>query len=127
MERAKAVADAVRSTLGPKGMDKMLVDTMGDVVITNDGVTILKEMDIEHPAAKMMVEIAKIELREIFASSYKYYESHPLGRVVLKNNTDMPMPAAKLYLRLGEMALASFERTWNTVSSRKIRAVTPSK
>jgi archaeal chaperonin len=56
---AKAVAGAVRTTLGPKGMDKMLVDSMGDVVITNDGFTILKEMDIEHPAAKMMVEIAK--------------------------------------------------------------------
>ncbi|MDD1671848.1 MAG: TCP-1/cpn60 chaperonin family protein [Methanomicrobiales archaeon] len=56
---AKAVANAVRTTLGPKGMDKMLVDTIGDVVITNDGVTILKEMDIEHPAAKMMVEVAK--------------------------------------------------------------------
>ena len=54
---AKAVADAVRSTLGPKGMDKMLVDSMGDVVITNDGATILKEMDIEHPAAKMIIEI----------------------------------------------------------------------
>ncbi|MCW3131257.1 MAG: thermosome subunit beta [Candidatus Methanospirare jalkutatii] len=56
---AKAVASAVRTTLGPKGMDKMLVDTLGDVVVTNDGVTILKEMDIEHPAAKMMVEVAK--------------------------------------------------------------------
>src|SRR3989304_907131 len=56
---AKAVADAVRSTLGPRGMDKMLVDSMGDVVITNDGVTILKEMDIEPPAAKMLVEVAK--------------------------------------------------------------------
>ncbi len=56
---AKAVADAVRTTLGPKGMDKMLVDSLGDVVITNDGVTILKEMDIESPAAKMMVEVAK--------------------------------------------------------------------
>ena len=56
---AKAVADAVRSTLGPKGMDKMLVDSMGDVVITNDGATILKEMDIEHPAAKMIIEVAK--------------------------------------------------------------------
>jgi thermosome len=58
---AKAVADAVRSTLGPKGMDKMLVDTMGDVVITNDGATILKEMDIEHPAAKMIIEVAKTQ------------------------------------------------------------------
>jgi len=62
---AKAVASAVRTTLGPKGMDKMLVDTIGDVVITNDGVTILKEMDIEHPAAKMMVEIAKTQDDEV--------------------------------------------------------------
>jgi thermosome len=60
----KAVADAVRSTLGPRGMDKMLVDSMGDVVITNDGVTILKEMDIEHPAAKMIVEAAKSQDQE---------------------------------------------------------------
>jgi thermosome len=58
---AKAVAEAVRSTLGPKGMDKMLVDGMGDVTITNDGVTILKELDIKHPAAKMVVEIAKTQ------------------------------------------------------------------
>jgi thermosome len=62
---AKAVANAVRTTLGPKGMDKMLVDAMGDVVITNDGVTILKKMDIEHPAAKMMVEIAKTQDDEV--------------------------------------------------------------
>ena len=58
---AKAVADAVRSTLGPKGMDKMLVNTIGDVVITNDGVTILKEIDVQHPAAKMVVEVAKTQ------------------------------------------------------------------
>ncbi|HSV42550.1 MAG TPA: TCP-1/cpn60 chaperonin family protein, partial [Methanomassiliicoccales archaeon] len=56
---AKAVADAVRSTLGPRGMDKMLVDSAGDIVITNDGVTIATEMDVQHPAAKMMVEVAK--------------------------------------------------------------------
>jgi len=56
---AKAVASAVRTTLGPKGMDKMLVDSLGDVVITNDGATILNEMDIESPAAKMMIEVAK--------------------------------------------------------------------
>jgi len=62
---AKAVAGAVRTTLGPKGMDKMLVDSLGDVVITNDGATILKEMDIEHPAAKMMVEIAKTQDDEV--------------------------------------------------------------
>ena len=61
---ARAIADAVRSTLGPKGMDKMLVDTMGDVVITNDGVTILKEIDVAHPAAKMVVEVAKTQDEE---------------------------------------------------------------
>ena len=58
---AKAIAEAVRSTLGPKGMDKMLVDSMGDVIITNDGVTILKEVEVQHPAAKMIVEIAKTQ------------------------------------------------------------------
>ena len=62
---AKAVADAVRSVLGPKGMDKMLVDSIGDIVITNDGVTILEEMEIEHPAAKMMVEVAKTQNEEV--------------------------------------------------------------
>lgn len=62
---AKAVAEAVRTTLGPKGMDKMLVDGMGDVVITNDGATILREMDIEHPAAKMIVEVAKTQDSEV--------------------------------------------------------------
>jgi len=61
---ARAIADSVRSTLGPRGMDKMLVDSMGDVVITNDGVTILKEMDVEHPAAKMLVEVAKTQDEE---------------------------------------------------------------
>ena len=61
---AMAIADAVRSTMGPKGMDKMLVDSMGDVVITNDGVTILKEIEVEHPAAKMLVEVAKAQDQE---------------------------------------------------------------
>ena len=61
---ARAISDAVRSTLGPKGMDKMLVDSMGDVVVTNDGATILKEVDVEHPAAKMMVEVAKAQDEE---------------------------------------------------------------
>ncbi len=61
---AKAVADAIRTTLGPRGMDKMLVDSIGDITITNDGVTILEEMEVEHPAAKMMVEIAKTQNEE---------------------------------------------------------------
>jgi archaeal chaperonin len=62
---AKLVSDAVKTTLGPKGMDKMLVDSMGDITITNDGVTILEKMEIEHPAAKMMVEIAKTQESEV--------------------------------------------------------------
>ena len=56
---AKLVAELVRSSLGPRGLDKMLVDSLGDVTITNDGATILKEIDVQHPAAKMIVEIAK--------------------------------------------------------------------
>ena len=56
---AKAVAELVRTSLGPRGMDKMLVNSMGDVTITNDGETILKEIDVQHPATKMMVEVAK--------------------------------------------------------------------
>ncbi len=62
---AYAVASAVKSTLGPRGMDKMMVDDMGDIVITNDGATILEEMNVEHPAAKMMVEIAKTQDEEV--------------------------------------------------------------
>src|SRR5437867_4094960 len=56
---ARLIAETVKSTLGPRGMDKMLVDSMGDVVITNDGATILKEIDVAHPAAKMVIEVAK--------------------------------------------------------------------
>ncbi|WP_455391464.1 thermosome subunit beta [[Eubacterium] cellulosolvens] len=61
---SKAVADAIRTTLGPKGMDKMLVNSIGDVIITNDGVTILKEIEVEHPAAKMLIEVAKSQDEE---------------------------------------------------------------
>ncbi|MFL6365005.1 MAG: TCP-1/cpn60 chaperonin family protein, partial [Nitrososphaeraceae archaeon] len=62
---AKLIAEIVRSSLGPRGMDKMLVDTLGDVTITNDGATILKEIDAQHPAAKMMVEISKATDNEV--------------------------------------------------------------
>ncbi|MEM2562583.1 MAG: thermosome subunit beta [Candidatus Bathyarchaeia archaeon] len=62
---ARVIAEAVRSSLGPKGMDKMLVDSLGDVTITNDGKTILDEMEVEHPAAKMMVEVAKAQDKEV--------------------------------------------------------------
>ncbi|TRZ69959.1 MAG: thermosome subunit [Nitrosopumilaceae archaeon] len=62
---AKLVAELVRSSLGPRGLDKMLVDSLGDVTITNDGATILKEIDVQHPVAKMMVEIAKTVDNEV--------------------------------------------------------------
>jgi len=62
---AKLISEIVRSSLGPRGMDKMLVDTLGDVTITNDGATILKEIDVQHPAAKMMVEISKATDNEV--------------------------------------------------------------
>lgn len=65
MMAGKVLAETIRTTLGPKGMDKMLVDGLGDIVVTNDGVTILKEMDIEHPAAKMLVEVAKTQEDEV--------------------------------------------------------------
>src|SRR6058998_3537678 len=62
---AKVLAETVRSTMGPRGMDKMLVAGMGDIVITNDGATIMKEMDVQNPAAKMLVEVAKTQNREV--------------------------------------------------------------
>ncbi|MCL2148532.1 MAG: TCP-1/cpn60 chaperonin family protein [Methanomassiliicoccaceae archaeon] len=83
---ARAIADAVRSSLGPRGMDKMLVDSMGDVVITNDGVTILKEMDVQHPAAKMLVEVAKTQDSEVGDGTTT---SVILAGELLKKATDM--------------------------------------
>jgi len=62
---ARILSETVRTSLGPKGMDKMLVDSFGDIVVTNDGATILKEMDVQHPAAKMMVEISKAQDDEV--------------------------------------------------------------
>src|SRR5216684_8575140 len=62
---AKILAETVRSTMGPRGMDKMLVMGMGDIVITNDGATIVKEIDVQHPAAKMLVEVAKTQDDEV--------------------------------------------------------------
>ena len=62
---AKLISEVVKSSLGPRGMDKMLVDSLGDVTITNDGATILKEIDVQHPAAKMMVEISKATDNEV--------------------------------------------------------------
>lgn len=65
IEAAKAVSEIVKTTLGPMGMDKMLIDSVGDSVITNDGVKILEEMDIQHPGAKLLVEVAKTQEQEV--------------------------------------------------------------
>src|SRR6202049_1677394 len=62
---AKLISESVKTSLGPRGMDKMLVDTLGDVTITNDGATILKEIDVQHPAAKMIIEISKTTDNEV--------------------------------------------------------------
>src|SRR5579875_2639786 len=65
LEAARVVAELVKTSLGPRGMDKMLVDSLGDVTITNDGATMLKEIDVQHPAAKMLVEISKTTDNEV--------------------------------------------------------------
>jgi len=62
---AKAISEVMRTTLGPKGMDKMLIDSLGDITITNDGATILNEMDVQHPIGKLLVEIAKTQDDEV--------------------------------------------------------------
>ena len=62
---ARAVAEAVKTTLGPKGMDKMLVNAVGDITITNDGAHILEQIDVQHPAAIMMIEISKTQDQEV--------------------------------------------------------------
>ncbi|WP_455279698.1 TCP-1/cpn60 chaperonin family protein, partial [[Eubacterium] cellulosolvens] len=62
---AKVIGEIVKSTLGPRGMDKMLVDTLGDVTVTSDGATVLDEIDVQNPAAKMIVEVAKTQDDEI--------------------------------------------------------------
>src|SRR6059058_2545932 len=62
---AKLIAEIVKTSLGPRGMDKMLVDSLGDVTITNDGATMLKEIDVQHPGAKMLVEVSKTTDNEV--------------------------------------------------------------
>src|ERR1035438_5439443 len=65
IQAAKLISEIVRTSLGPRGMDKMLVDSLGDVMITNDGATMLKEIDVQHPAAKMLVEVSKATDNEV--------------------------------------------------------------
>ena len=116
---AVAISGAVKSSLGPRGMDKMLVDSMGDVIITNDGVTILKEMDVQHPAAKMLVEVAKTQDAEVGDGTTT---SVVLAGELLKKATDLidanvhPTIITKGYRMANEKAQDILEKTAMKVS-----------
>ena len=105
---AKLVAELVRTSLGPRGMDKMLVDSLGDVTITNDGAVMLKEMDVQHPAAKMMVEIAKATDNEVGdgTTSVVVLAGELLSQAEDLINKDVhPTVIVDGYRRAGEQAL----------------------
>ena len=110
---AKAVAETVRTTRGPKGMDKMLVDSIGDIVVTNDGVTILEEMNIDNPAAKMIVEVAKTQDEEVGDGTTT---AVVLAGELLKKSEDLldqnihPTIIAKGYKLAGEKAEKLLEK-----------------
>ena len=116
---AKAVAETVRTTLGPKGMDKMLVNSIGDVIITNDGYTILDEMDIEHPSAKMIVEIAKTQQDEVGDGTTT---AVVIAGELLKNAENLlsqdvhPTVIAKGYRMAGEQAMSTIEKLSEPIS-----------
>ncbi|MDG6998333.1 MAG: thermosome subunit, partial [Nitrososphaerota archaeon] len=106
---AKLIAEIVKSSLGPRGMDKMLVDSLGDVTITNDGATILKEIDVQHPAAKMLVEISKTTDNEVGDGTTS---AVVLAGALLENAEDLinrdvhPTIIVDGYLKAEEKALA---------------------
>ena len=116
---ARVIAESVKTTLGPRGMDKMLVDSMGDIVVTNDGVTILKEMDVEHPAAKMMVEIAKTQEDEVGDGTTT---SVVIGGELLKKAEDLldqdihPTVVAQGYRMAADKAIEILEKIAKKVS-----------
>jgi len=110
---ARIVAEAVRSALGPKGMDKMLVDSLGDVTITSDGRTILDEIDVEHPAAKMMVEVAKTQDDEVGdgTTTSVIVAGELLGKAEdLLNKNVHPTVVIDGYKKASEKALETLEK-----------------
>jgi thermosome len=109
---AKTIAEAVKSALGPKGMDKMLVDSSGDVIITSDGRTILDKMDIEHPAAKMMVEVAKTQDAEVGdgTTTAVILAGELLGKAeALINKGVHPTVIVEGYIKAADKALETLE------------------
>lgn len=120
---AKVVSDIVKTTLGPKGMDKMLVDSTGNIIVTNDGVTILEEMEIDHPAAKMMVEVAKTQESEVGDGTTT---AAVLGGKLLENAEKLldrkihPTVIVKGYRLASEKAIQILNETAMTLGSKKI-------
>ncbi len=118
---AKLVAETVRTTLGPKGMDKMLVDSMNDITVTNDGVTILEEMKVEHPSAKMVVEIAKTQEDEIGDGTTT---AVVLAGELLKQSEDLleknihPTVIAKGYRLAADQALKVLNNMAETITEK---------
>lgn len=118
---AKLVGETVRTTLGPKGMDKMIVTPSGDIIVTNDGVTILKEMQIEHPTAKMVVEIAKTQEAEVGDGTTT---AVVIAGELLKKAEELldqdvhPTVIAKGYRLALEHALAILEREAETITDK---------
>jgi thermosome len=109
---ARTIAEAVKSSLGPKGMDKMMVDSSGDVIITSDGRTILDKMDIEHPAAKMMVEVAKTQDAEVGdgTTTSVILAGEPLGKAEdLINKGVHPTVIVEGYIKAADKALETLE------------------
>src|SRR5204863_521712 len=98
---ARAVADAVKSTLGPKGMDKMLVDSLGDVTITNDGVTILKEIEIEHPTAKIRADVDNVLVQKKHGGNQK--DTALIDGIVL--DKERVHPRMPMFIREAKIAL----------------------
>jgi len=121
---AKLVAETIRTTLGPKGMDKMVVDGMGDITISNDGVTILEEIQVEHPAAKMIVEVAKTQEEEVGDGTTT---AVVIAGELLKNAEGLldksihPTIIVKGYRLAEEQAQALLEQMAETITSKDDR------
>ncbi|KAF9688695.1 hypothetical protein SADUNF_Sadunf01G0014900 [Salix dunnii] len=119
----QAVANIVKSSLGPVGLDKMLVDDIGDVTITNDGATILKMLEVEHPAAKVLVELAELQDREVGdgTTSVVIVASELLKRandILLQRANDLECTAFQLVEKLGKDSLVNCAKT--SMSSKLI-------
>ena len=113
---AKLIAEIVKTSLGPRGMDKMLVDSLGDVTITNDGATMLKEIDVQHPAAKMLVEVSKTTDNEVGDGTTSAVVL--AGALLEKAEKEAHKPGD--HERLQEVQVA-LDRYWDLLRQRRAR------